>query len=382
MLTGHTSGVRSVAISRDDKFVVSCSYDRMVRIWETATGDPLCELKGHVAGVISVAVSPNCQHIASGSHSEVWMTKGSVIEHKLDCPCHDIGVLLAFLSYNGLQILYDINRTEWTTTGCCLSPLDIEKDHHITSTAYSPNDNEIVYGMCMRVKIWNTETKETHTLGRHSGWVTSVVFSPNGSHITSGSDDMMVRIWDPRLQGTFTEELDLEGLDVTLLCDGQWIVTTSSDHIQVWTVMETMMMTNGLSIDDVVESLVLSHDNSHVVIGCEDGSIQVWNHLTNTIECQMSGHSKDVWFVAFSYDGSHVVSGSSNGTVQIWDCHMGNEVALYQHSNMVMCVIFSHDGDHVAVGSWGGMWIWNPSTGEIVTTSCNTTPNSELRFYS
>ena len=122
-------------------------------------------------------------------------------------------------------------------------------------------------------------------------------------------------------------------------------------------------MTNELSIDGVW-CIVLSCDGSHVVIGCRNGSIRVWNHLTNMIECQMNGHSNWVQSVAFSYNGCHVVSGSSDETVWIWDCHTGNEVALYQHSNPVTCVAFSHDGDCVAFGSWNGTCIWNLSTGQ------------------
>jgi WD40 repeat protein len=37
-LTGHSGEVRSVAISRDGKWVVSGSYDRLVKIWDVATG--------------------------------------------------------------------------------------------------------------------------------------------------------------------------------------------------------------------------------------------------------------------------------------------------------------------------------------------------------
>ena len=135
-------------------------------------------------------------------------------------------------------------------------------------------------------------------------------------------------------------------------------------------------------------SIALSRDGSCVAIGCADGSIWVWNHLTNTIKCQNSGHSNRMWSViwnhltkrqirirdysksvecvAFSYNGSHVVSGSEDKIVRIWDWHTRKVVGLYQCSHPVTCVAFSRDSGCVAFGSLNGtVWIWNLSTGEV-----------------
>jgi WD40 repeat protein len=38
ILEGHTGSVYSVAFSPDDKQVVFGSHDKMVRLWDTATG--------------------------------------------------------------------------------------------------------------------------------------------------------------------------------------------------------------------------------------------------------------------------------------------------------------------------------------------------------
>ena len=366
-LTGHRHKVTSVAISRDDKFVVSGSSDRTVRIWDTATGEVLHELEGHACPVESVAILPNCQHIASWSGGEVWIwTKDGVLEHRLECPkyTHDL-----VFSHDGRRIVCN-TRTEWTTMGHHLSPLHTDNDpylEHIWSMAYSPNDNEISCGMLNgTVMIWNTETNATHKLGGHSDWVWSVAFSPDGSRVASGSKDHTVRIWDPSVMGTFTEEVVLRRSSA-LSHDGRWIVIESFGHIQVWRVTETMTKTNNLTIENPV-SLALSRDGSRVVIGCNNGSIQVWNHSTDAIECQMSGHSQSVSCVAFSYDESHVVSGSRDSTVRIWDCHTGNKVDLYQHLGWVTCVTFSRDGGCVAFGDDGGtVQIWNPTMGRIQT---------------
>ena len=374
VLTGHEDQVFSVAISRNNQFVVSGSGDRTLRMWDAATGELLHELKGHGDDVMSVAVSPDCQHVASVSCAgELWIwTKDGVIEHKLECLANEILYDLAF-STDSRRILCNVNRTEWTTMGHRLSPLDTDSDpgdtRHPWSVAYSPDESEIVYGMDDgEVIIWNRDTNKTQILGRHAGSVTSVAFSPDGSRIASGSYDKSIIIWDARLRRTINEEASLEHLEgVALSHDGRWIVTFSYSHIQVWRVMETMTKANELITDADLWCLALSHDGSRVVIGCKDGSIWVWNHLTNKKECQMGGHDSSwVWSVAFSYDGHHVVSGSQDKTVRIWDCHTGDEVALYQHLSEVMRVAFSRDGGHVAFGSNDGtIQMWNPSNGEI-----------------
>ena len=373
MLTGHKAAVMSVAISRNDKFVVSGSRDRTIRIWDTATGELLRELKGHGDSVESVAVSPDCQHVASVSRTgELWIwTKDGVTEHKLESLAKK-GLYDLTFSSNGHRILCNINRTEWTTTGHRLSPSDTDDNPGDTgdtlSVAYSPDGREIVYGrQDGEVIIRNRDTNKTHRLGRHSLGVASVAFSSDGSRIASGSLDRRVRIWDPRLRGTIGEEESLGGLnDISLSHDGGWIATASLRHIQVWRVTETVTKANELITEAHSWCLAVSRDGSCVVIGCVDGSIQVWNHLTNKKESRMSVHSGRVRSVAFSYDGRHVVSGSDDKTVRIWDCHMGNEVSMYQHSNRVVCVTFSRDGGHVAFGSRNGtVRIWNPSTGEI-----------------
>ncbi|MDZ8188979.1 MAG: WD40 repeat domain-containing protein [Nostoc sp. ChiSLP02] len=66
-LMGHSHIVRSLAISRDGKLLVSGSWDRTIKIWQLETGKLLHTLKGHTDRVYAIALSPDEQIIASGS---------------------------------------------------------------------------------------------------------------------------------------------------------------------------------------------------------------------------------------------------------------------------------------------------------------------------
>jgi len=63
---GHSSLVRSVAFSPDDKQVVSGSGDGTVRLWDAVTGALLQTFEGHTSGVNSVAFSPDGKLVVSG----------------------------------------------------------------------------------------------------------------------------------------------------------------------------------------------------------------------------------------------------------------------------------------------------------------------------
>lgn len=65
---GHSSVVNFVAISSDEKFVVSGSADQTVRIWETETGKCLKILEGHTDFVWGVAISANGKFVVSSSN--------------------------------------------------------------------------------------------------------------------------------------------------------------------------------------------------------------------------------------------------------------------------------------------------------------------------
>ncbi|KAI9831153.1 MAG: hypothetical protein M1819_005241 [Sarea resinae] len=66
-LDGHTLPIRGIAISCDNKLVVSASWDKTVRRWDLTTGTALNTLYGHTDSVPAVAVSGDGKVVASGS---------------------------------------------------------------------------------------------------------------------------------------------------------------------------------------------------------------------------------------------------------------------------------------------------------------------------
>jgi WD40 repeat protein len=66
------------------------------------------------------------------------------------------------------------------------------------SVVFSPNGQRLASGSDdEKVKVWDATTGVcVQTLEGHSSSVTSVVFSPDGQRLASGSDDDKVKVWD------------------------------------------------------------------------------------------------------------------------------------------------------------------------------------------
>ncbi|THH13419.1 hypothetical protein EW146_g6789, partial [Bondarzewia mesenterica] len=104
------------------------------------------------------------------------------------------------------------------------------------------------------------------SMGKHTSWVNSVAFSPDGKHIVSGSGDKTIRVWDAETGAAVSAPFEGHTLGVT--------------------------------------SVAFSPDGKRIVSGSGDTTIRVWDAETGAaVSVPFKGHASWVTSVAFSPDG-------------------------------------------------------------------------------
>ena len=63
----HTAPIQSISVDREERFLVTGSEDKTVRIWNASAGKELAVLLGHEGWVTSVSFSPDGTRFATAS---------------------------------------------------------------------------------------------------------------------------------------------------------------------------------------------------------------------------------------------------------------------------------------------------------------------------
>jgi len=109
--SGHSELVSSVLFSPDGKYALSGSIDKTLKLWEVSSGKEIRTFTGHFEGIISVAISPDGRYALSGSNSgEVKMWEIATGK-ELPTYIRDVDLRKVFFSPNGQYALLLDNYT-------------------------------------------------------------------------------------------------------------------------------------------------------------------------------------------------------------------------------------------------------------------------------
>jgi WD40 repeat protein len=336
----RSSPIFSLAFSPRDRYLVTGSSDRMVRIWEVGTG-ALTVFTGHGGPVRGVATTPDgkrCVSVGDDSTARLWLFNREA-ERQV------IGRAIPGLSE--VTVSAD-GRTAWTAGGT--NPVqrwDIEggvllqdlgsESKDVTSLARTADGRFLIVGHVNgKVSLWDAQAgKLLNRFTAHQGKVNAVAISNSGDIALSGGDES-IRVWDLR---TATVLREYRG------------------HSQP------------------VLAVALSPNGEKALSGGRDQILRLWDVQTGKDVLVLPGHNRSINSVAFSHDGLKAISGSNDTSVRLWDVQTGRQLQVFMgHMNAVLTVTFSPDDQLIASASAdASLTLWSvPALKQIRTFSGQT----------
>ncbi len=393
-LKGHTDNVVCVAWSPDGQRLASGSDDTTVKVWEARPGQELVRVEGytnpdfnarrHFLGCQGLAWSPDGQRLARGAWSPdgqclasasawpgtpgdnrvtVWAARTG--QHRFTLKGHTETVNSVAWSPDGQRLAScseDKTLKVWVArTGQVLLTL---KGHTnpVTSVAWSPDGKRIVSASGDpnadplgehsggEVKVWEARTGQELLNLKHTHWVSSVAWSPDGQRLARASADKTVKVWEAR---TGQELLILKGhtkgvQSVTWSSDGQRLASGSDDGtVKIWEARTGQELLTLKGDTNGVDSVTWSSDGQRLASNDGGQSVKVWEARASLELLILKGHAKKVARVEWSPDGKRVVA-TDHFITKSWLPDTGKEIAPCEdlHSNLTRAL--SPDGQHQA----------------------------------
>lgn len=293
-LQGHDNDVVSLAISPDNKYFASGSWDKKVVLWNLDSFDQEWRFKAHESSVLSIDFAHDSNFLATCSddaHAKIWNVDSQSL--KTNLPGHrskinDIAFnkalkdrFVATVSSRGYARVFDLKKD-----GKRIRKISFD-NVGINAVEFGPEGHRIILGMeDNRILVYNYfQQKNERTLEGHNQAIKSLDLSSDGSKILSGSSDQKAIIWD---YASGEQEHVLKGHDWRVLSakfskDGKYAVTGSNDGTaRLWSTENGKnLKTFKSGKQDYIRSVSITADNRYVFSASmvreeNDSAIRIW----------------------------------------------------------------------------------------------------------
>jgi serine/threonine protein kinase len=258
--------------------------------------------------------------INAGSGKILFIDPGTVsIQEKIDLPGEVPSSMAVSQLNDRLYLLIGGNLNTYD-----IQTLKLISSHPVTggtySIAVSPDGKWIGLGISdSKVQLLNAQDGKVvqNLRSNYGGW--AVAFSPDSKIIAGGTSQGVLMweaasgLWLPLIGGQANTIKSL-----TFSNDGRFLAGGSQNSIFLWDVAagDLLFQMDGNFGD--VNDLDFSPDDSILLSGLEDGTVQLWSTRTGKSLKSLTGHTSPVYSVSFSPDGQKIATGANEGTILIW----------------------------------------------------------------
>ncbi|KAJ3375043.1 hypothetical protein GGF31_005765 [Allomyces arbusculus] len=300
VISGHTGWVRSVAVDVSNEWFVTGGGDRLIKIWDLASGQLKLTLTGHISPVRGLAVSARHPYLFSAGEDK--MVK-----------CWDLETNKVIRHYHGhLSGVYALN----------LHPtLDLIATGGRDST----------------IRLWDMRTKQqVHVLTGHSQTVGTLLTQGSEFQLVSGSFDSTVKLWDIRMgkcKGTLTHhKKSVRAL--AMHPNESTFVSGSPDNIKQWVMHKddpqsefpnVRFVQNFSGQQGIVNCLAANHEGV-LFSGGDNGSMHFWDWRTGynfqslftTAQPGSLASEAGIFAATFDQTGSRLITCEADKSIKIW----------------------------------------------------------------
>lgn len=321
----HGGVAQALAFSPDGKTLASIGQDRLLSIWDVATGRELVRGGRHPEAVHCVAFAPNGSRVATGGADgtvRLWDTKppqdpGSGPALREEAEHFKPGGMIEALAYlpDG-NLLIGTNKVLWKWDLRDNSTQILIDNRSVLALALSADGTTaVVLFDGGAVQIVNPATGRVERgITVEAAWC--LALAPDGNTVAIGSHDARILLWDYKAKKT----TELEGHALG-----------TSPHVGI-------------------ASLAFSPDGKTLASAGGDGTVRLWSSADAKEVAQLARTPGWPTAVAWSPTGKgSLASGGSDGLVRLWDERSGKALRPTGLGGPVIGVALAADGKALAV---------------------------------